>query len=157
MAKQVATKVVKEAPKGWLTLVQAARKLDFDYPGYVRELIKKGRLEGVKAPNDNGKTVWYINPETVAHYHENKGVFGQTGERAGVHTFKVKLLRESDTREDLEALLTEHYGAENYEIDRAYHPWKPKSKKATEASEEGVEDIVAKFAPDEDDEEDVGL
>lgn len=144
----------------FMTIPEAADALDIKYPGYVRTLIKKERVEAVKLAQ-GGREIWAIDPETVQHYADNRGSFGRsTSSRGGVRRIMVRvdtdMLPFNEALEKIREALGE--AAESVRKPKSYY--KSKSKDDEDDGDEDEQwNVVESLIPEEDEEseDDEGL
>lgn len=136
-------------PKGyedWVTVSEATKLLGYKQSGYVRTLIKKGRLSAKKMQVGN-KLIWYIDPKSIQHYNDTKGVFAAPTEfRRCTFRFRPEFL---ELDQALQAL-TNVFGdpGENWTLEFSH---KPSTGSASRLSGDIVAMIVEEVSTDDDD------
>lgn len=129
MAKNI---VLPSGMEEWVTVKEAAKLLGYSQAGYVRTLIKKGRLTA-NLMQVGKKNVYYIDPESIEYYNEHKGTFAATSEFS---RYTLRIRNDNLTIDEVEESLTKIFGAkgQDWTLERA-------SQKRTKKSED--ETIVA--------------
>lgn len=110
---------VEDVENGYLTLKDALKALGFAHLMYVRRLVRKGDLEGIKVVVSNTPR-WLVTRESVEAYQTKQIRRGS----ARNYTLRIDPEHEAKLRSLLKANDIE------YELDLAYEPKKKSTTKA---------------------------